>query len=78
MENTEKKQEEMIIREGALELCIDHDHITIPVTRFQKLVEAEVKLNIIDQIYKTTESYNLRDRMSFLFGPLHVKGDDNA
>ena len=44
MENTEKKQEEMIIREGALELCIDHDHITIPVTRFQKLVEAEVKL----------------------------------
>ena len=29
------KQEET--REGLLELCIDRDHITIPVTRFQEL-----------------------------------------
>lgn len=78
MENTEKRQEEMIIREGALELCIDHDHITIPVTRFQKLVEAEVKLGIVDQIYKTVEPYSLRDRLSFLFGLLPEKSDDNA
>ncbi len=78
MENTEKRQDEMIIREGALELCIDHDHITIPVTRFQELVEAEIKLSIADRIYRTTESYSMKDRFELLFGPLPEKGDVNA
>lgn len=78
MENTERKQEEMILREGALELCIDHDHITIPVNRFQELVEAEVKLRIVDQIYRTTESYNMKDSLELLFGRLPEKSDDNA
>ncbi len=78
MENTERKQEEMILREGALELCIDHDHITIPVTRFQELVEAEVKLRIVDQMYRTTESYSMKDRLELLFGRLPEKSDDNA
>ncbi len=78
MENTEKLQENMIIREGALELCIDHEHITISVDRFEKLIQAEIKLSLVEQMYKKSESYNLQDRLSFLFGRLPEKGDDNA
>lgn len=80
MENTERKQEGMLLPGETLELCIDHDHITIPVSRFEELVKAEVKLDIVSQIYKTTESYNMKDRLEFLFGPLPSpeKGDDNA
>lgn len=80
MENTERKQEEMTVREGALELCIDTDHITIPVARFGELIKAEVKLDIVRQAYETSKSYELQDRLSFLFGPLPVpeKGDGNA
>lgn len=78
MENTERKKEEMIIREGALELCIDHDHITIPVTRFEELIKAEVYLVIARQAYEKSESYNLHSNLSLLFGHLPGKDDDNA
>lgn len=78
MENTERKQEEMIIREGGLELCIDHDHITIPVTRFEELIKAEVYLVIARQVYEKSESYDLRSNLFLLFGPLPGKDDDNA
>jgi len=77
MENTERKQEEMIIREGGLELCIDHDHITIPVTRFEELIKTKVTLDLIEQLYKKAPSYNLQDYMSWVFGPIE-KSDDHA
>lgn len=81
MENTENKQAEKIINEealGALEVCIDHDHITIPVTRFEELIKAEVYLVIARQVYEKSESYDLRSNLSLLFGPLPGKDDDNA
>ncbi len=80
MENTERKQEGMLLPGETLELCIDHDHITIPVSRFEELVKAEAKLDIVSQIYKTVESYNMKNTLEFLFGPLPSpeKGDDNA
>ncbi len=79
MENTERK-EGMLLPGETLELCIDHDHITIPVPRFEELVKAEAKLEIVGQIYKTVESYNMKDTLAFVFGPLPSpeKGDENA
>ena len=55
MENTERKQEVMNVREGLLEFCIDRDHITIPVTRFEELLKAEISLDIIRNAYETSE-----------------------
>jgi hypothetical protein len=78
MEKTERKSDEMILREGALELCIDRDHITISVDRFTELMRKEVQLDIVQKIYLNCESYSLQDRLSFLFGPVPEKGDDNA
>ena len=80
MENTENKQEKTVHEEalGALELCIDHDHITIPVTRFEELIKAEVYLVIARQAYEKSESYNLHSNLSLLFGHLPGKDDDNA
>ena len=79
MENTERK-EGMLLPGETLELCIDHDHITIPVSRFEELMKAEAKLEIVGQIYKTVESYNMKDTLAIVFGPLPSpeKGDDNA
>lgn len=78
MENKEHKEKEITISEEALELCIDTEHITIPVSRFQELVRAEIKLDIIRQVYETKESYSVKDNLSLIFGPLPEKGDDNA
>jgi hypothetical protein len=78
MENTERKSDEMILREGALELCIDREHITITVDRFSELISKEVQLDIVKKIYFNSESYSLQDKLSFLFGPVPEKGDDNA
>jgi hypothetical protein len=78
MENTERKQEEMNVCEGLLELCIDRDHITIPVTRFEELLKAEISLGIVRNAYETSESYNLQDKLSLVFGPRPKKGDENA
>lgn len=78
MENTERKQEEMDVREGLLELCIDRDHITIPVTRFEELLKAEISLGIVRNAYETSESYNLQDKLSLVFGPCPKKGDKDA
>lgn len=73
MENTERKQEEMNIQEGTLELCIDHEHITIPVARFEELVKIEEKMGIIMQVHKKTESYKLQEYLSIMFGCLPEK-----
>jgi len=78
MENTERKQEEMNVREGLLEFCIDRDHITIPVTRFEELLKAEISLDIIRNAYETSESYELPDKLALVFGPRPEKGDENA
>lgn len=78
MENTERKQNEMNIREGLLELCIDHDHITIPISRFEQLKKAEVYLEVIHRVYMNSKSYELEDRLALLFGPRPGKGEDNA
>lgn len=78
MENTERKSEERILKEGALELCIDREHITISVERFAELITKEVQLNIVRNVYFTSETYNTHDRLSFLFEPIPKKDDDNA
>jgi len=61
-----------------LELCIDRDHITIPVTRFEELLKAEISLDIVRNAYETSESYNLQDKLALVFGPRPGKGEDNA
>ena len=65
------KQEET--REGLLELCIDRDHITIPVTRFQELLKAEAELSFARKIYHKSDSYQVRDNLAILFGPREEK-----
>lgn len=78
MENTERKQEVMNVREGLLELCIDHDHVTIPISRFEELKKAEVWLEIVHRAYVNSKTYELPDKLSLLFGPLPEKGEGNA
>jgi hypothetical protein len=60
------KQEE--IREGLLELCIDRDHITITVDRFQQLLKAEAELSFVRKIYHQSKSYELDDGLAIIFG----------
>ena len=78
MENTERKQEVMNVREGLLELCIDHDHVTIPISRFEELKKAEVWLEIVHRAYVNSKTYELSDKLFLLFGPLPEKGEGNA
>lgn len=74
MESTDKKPEETKVSEGLLEICIDRDHITIPVSKFEELLESKVKLGIILNIHMTVEhDYKVREHLSALFGPR--KGD---
>lgn len=54
---------------AALELCIDYDHVTIPLERYTELIAAEVKLGIASDIYNNTSSYDLEKRLSFLKKP---------
>jgi len=78
MENRGIKPEGMTIKEGALELCIDHDHITISVDRFSELITKEVQLGMVEQFYLQSESYELQGRLASIFGPVPKKDDDNA
>lgn len=78
MENTERKQEGMLLPGETLELCIDHDHITISISRFEELKKAEVWLEIVHRAYMNSKSYELQEKLSLLFGSLPKKGDDNA
>jgi len=78
MEKQEQKTNEVMESTGLLELCIDRDHITITVDRFAELLTKEVKLDIVKNIYLSSKSYETQDRLSFLFGPLPEKDEDNA
>lgn len=77
MEKQELKTNEAV-ETGLLELCIDRDHITITVDRFAELLKKEVQLDIAKEIYLNTRSYETQEKLSFLFGPLPEKDDDNA
>lgn len=66
MENTELKHDENTVteeikEENKLESCIDHDHITIPVNRFEKLIEAELKLGAVDHDHITISVARFED-----------------
>lgn len=63
---------------GELELCIDRDHITITVDRFEELLKKEIQLDIANNIYLTARSYDTQEKLSFLFGPLPEKSDEDA
>lgn len=76
MDNTEKKLEEAKVSEGLLELCIDQDHITITVERFEELINAEVTLDIIYGMHKILDSYDLKKLLPAVFGPAKVEDDD--
>ena len=62
-----------------LEARIDGDMVSIPVTRFEELIEAETELRIIqrarnnDQYEHTTEAV-----MRSVFGPKAKKEDNDA
>ena len=76
MENTEKKPVEANESGELLELCIDHDHITIPVERFEELINAEVTLDIVYNMYKHLDSYDLKKILPVLFGTAEAEGSD--
>lgn len=66
--------------ERLLEVCIDNDHITITVERFQELVAAEVKLGVIrDVYYESKYVTEAHDFCRVLFGPKpEAEGDKDA
>lgn len=67
-------------KERLLELCIDNDHVTITVGRFQELVAAEVKLALVRDVhYKAEYSSEIQSFCRILFGPKpKAEGDDDA
>lgn len=68
---------EETIREGVLELCIDRDHVTISVERFQELLKAEVKLDLLKGSYLTAKySSDVSETAKLIFGPKPIKEDD--
>ncbi|MDF2984924.1 MAG: hypothetical protein K0R50_434 [Eubacterium sp.] len=69
MENTGNNQEEHKKGLGTLEICIDHEHVTVSLERFTELVKKEEQLAIVSRVYFTKESYNMGDALSILFGP---------
>lgn len=77
MENKERNLEENTIKEGVLEVYNDFNHITISVDKFTELVEKEATLNLLKNIYFKSDGYSLRDNLSFIFGPIPKKDDDN-
>lgn len=70
------ESKETIISEGMLELCIDKEHITIPVERFQELLKTETELAIVRRTYEAAESYSLQDALSYVLGPRKTKTQD--
>lgn len=68
---------EETIREGVLELCIDRDHVTISVERFQELLKAEVELGLLKGSYLTGKySSDVGETARLIFGPKPIKEDD--
>jgi|BioPla2DNA2_1021312.scaffolds.fasta_scaffold274434_1 Fe2+ or Zn2+ uptake regulation protein len=88
-ENIDKKIEETVQKAASgasedrletLELCIDKEHVIIPLERYTELVAAEVTLNIVTTVYDNTPSYDkdtLYKALAFLAKPAK-KTDDTV
>lgn len=65
---------------GILELCIDIDYVSIPVTRFEGLLAAETRLDVIKQGYMAAKySSDVEDLCRIFFGPkVKEEGNDHA
>jgi hypothetical protein len=44
-------------------------NVTIGIERFIRFIKTELTLDIVKDIYFASESFELQDRLSLLFGP---------
>lgn len=71
MENTDNYN--VPAKEETFYPCISAGTVTIEIDRFEQLVKAENMLEIIRKAYESTESYDMKSRLSLFFGPLPEK-----
>lgn len=82
MKDTNLKKSDLITGlegiEDVTELCIDYDHISISVNRFEELIKKEAQIEILENIYFNHSSYSMHDKAAIIFGPIPEKSDEDA
>ncbi len=71
-----EREAEGMVRADGLKVIIDDNMVSVPITRYDELVEAEAKLGVAYRAFKTLESYNVKAVLGAIFG--EKVEDDNA
>lgn len=69
---------EQTTKTGTIEVCIDHDHITIPISRYEELIRAETERDVILRAYQAFTGFRLSDAIEAVLGPRPTEVVPNA
>lgn len=79
-DNNEVSVKEVVT--SALELCIDTEHVSVPLHRYEELVRSETELEILLRAYQQQSNYQLEYVLQAVFGSRNpdepTKDDGNA
>ncbi len=68
---------EQTTKTGTIEV-LEHNHITIPISRYEELVRAEAERDVILRAYQAFTGYRLTDAVEAVLGPRHTEVPANA
>ena len=69
---------EQTTKAGTIEVCIDHNHITIPISRYEELIRAETERDVILRAYQVFTGSRLSDAIEAVLGPRPTEVVPNA
>lgn len=69
---------EQTTKTGTIEVCIDHNHITIPISRYEELIRAETERDVILRAYQAFTGSRLSDAIEAVLGPRPTEVVPNA
>ncbi len=52
-----------------VQVIIDHNFVSVPITRYEELIRAETELDVVLRAYQSLESDHLEDVLQAIFGP---------
>lgn len=55
---------------GTMELCIDHEHVSIPTSRYEELIRAETERDVLLRAYQARLGYSFDYVLQAVLGPL--------
>lgn len=52
-----------------VQVIIDHNFVSVPITRYDELIRAEAELDVVLRAYQSLAGYHLEDVLQAIFGP---------